>query len=154
MERGITVEEVRAAVQLTKSRGIGTGMFLMWGYVGEELDDIEATIEHVKRSGPDIYLTTVVYPIKGTPYFREVEPLLVGTKPWEQGSTRDFLIRGRHSRSFHKRVNDLLKAEVELERLTNNNSLPPPDPSRVMELQFRIARAREEVHSSQAEVEA
>jgi radical SAM superfamily enzyme YgiQ (UPF0313 family) len=153
MERGITLEQVRGAVTLAKSRGIRTGMFLMWGYVGEELDDIKATIEHVKRADPDVYLTTVVYPIRGTPYFREVEPQLVNTKPWERGPTRDFVIRGRHSRSFYQCVNELLKAEVELEHLINNGQ-PAPDPSSVAELKLKISRARAEVRESHAEVEA
>jgi anaerobic magnesium-protoporphyrin IX monomethyl ester cyclase len=153
MERGITLEQVRSAVTLAKSRGIRTGMFLMWGYVGEELDDIEATIEHVKRTDPDVYLTTVVYPIKGTPYFREVEQQLASTKPWERGSTRDFVIRGRHSRSFYQRVNELLKAEVDLGRLTGN-SQRAPDPASVSELKLKIARARDGVHGLHAEVEA
>ena len=50
MERGVQVEQVQKAVELCRSRGIQSGMFLMWGYEGEELQDIEATIEHVKRS--------------------------------------------------------------------------------------------------------
>ena len=72
MERGVTVEQVQTAVATCKTRGIQTGMFLMWGYEGEELQDIEATIEHVKRSDPDIFFTTVAYPIKGTPYYKRV----------------------------------------------------------------------------------
>ncbi len=48
-------------------------MFLMWGYEGEELEDIEATVEHVKADAiPDIFFTTVSYPIKGTGYFDKV----------------------------------------------------------------------------------
>ncbi len=153
MKRGVTVEQVRTAVALAKSRGIGTGMFLMWGYVGEDLDDIEATIEHVKRTDPDVFLTTVVYPIKGTPYFREVVPQLVSPKPWAQASTRDFLVRGRHSRSFYQRATELLKGEVELSRLVKN-AQHAPDPSRVSELQVRIARDRAGLRQSLGEVEA
>ena len=69
MRRGVTVQQVQNAVGLCKSRGIQTGMFLMWGYEGEEWDDIQATIQHVKVSNPDIFLTTVAYPIRGTSYF-------------------------------------------------------------------------------------
>ena len=47
-------------------------MFLMWGYEGEELEDIAATVEHVKQSNPDVFFTTVSYPIKGTGYFDKV----------------------------------------------------------------------------------
>ena len=69
MQRGVTVEQVRSAVRLAQKYGIKVGMFLMWGYEGEELEDIAATVEHVKLTNPDIFFTTVSYPIKGTPYF-------------------------------------------------------------------------------------
>src|SRR5262249_11681621 len=69
MERGVTVEQVRRAVKLARKHGIRVGMFLMWGYEGEQMEDIAATVEHVKESDPDIFFTTVSYPIKGTPYF-------------------------------------------------------------------------------------
>ncbi len=153
MQRDVTVEQVRTAIALAKSKGIQTGMFLMWGYIGEELDDIEATIEHVKKTAPDVFLTTVVYPIKGTPYFEEVASRLVSTRPWAQGSTRDFLIRDRHSRPFYQRATELLRHEVELSRLLNEEQYIP-DPSRVSELELKITRAREGLYEASAEVEA
>ena len=58
------------AVEICRSRGIQSGMFLMWGYEGEELSDIEATIDHVKRVQSGVFFTTVAYPIKGTPYYQ------------------------------------------------------------------------------------
>jgi anaerobic magnesium-protoporphyrin IX monomethyl ester cyclase len=72
MQRGVTVEQVRCAVKLAKDHGIEVGMFLMWGYEGEEIEDIAATVEHVKLTNPDVFFTTVSYPIKGTPYFDKV----------------------------------------------------------------------------------
>ncbi len=83
MERGVTVEQVQTAVALCRSAGIQTGMFLMWGYEGEELSDIEATVEHVKKTDPDIFFTTVAYPIKGTPYFSEVAERVESSKAVE-----------------------------------------------------------------------
>ena len=80
MRRGVTVQQVQSAVGLCKSRGIQTGMFLMWGYEGEEWDDIQATIQHVKVSNPDIFLTTVAYPIRGTSYFEAVKNRVVSPK--------------------------------------------------------------------------
>ncbi len=153
MERGVTVEEVRTAVGLCKSRGIETGMFLMWGYEGEDLEDIEATIEHVKRSDPNIFLTTVAYPIKGTPYFDEVSSRVVSLKAWAEGSDRDFGIRGRHSRSFYKYADQLLRYEVDLARLLKEGR-EITDLSLAGELQAKIAQAREGLRGSYAEVEA
>src|SRR5215467_6409129 len=97
MERGVTVEQVHSAVDLCKARGIQTGMFLMWGYEGEELEDIEATIDHVKRTDPDIFFTTVAYPIKGTPYFSDVKDRVENGNPWRFSSDREFKIRGRRT---------------------------------------------------------
>ena len=79
MERGVTVVQVRNAVALCKQAGIQTGMFLMWGYDGEEISVVEATIDHVKQCRPDIFFTTVSYPIKGTPYFNKVADRLVNS---------------------------------------------------------------------------
>ena len=125
MERGVTVEQVRNAVALCRSHGIQTGMFLMWGYEGEELSDIEATVEHVKRTDPDIFFTTVAYPIKGTPYFSEVADRVENLKPWNVGSDREVRIHGRHSRQFYSHADKLLRNEVELERLSKTSASDP-----------------------------
>ena len=112
MQRGVTVEQVQDAVSLCKQRGIETGMFLMWGYDGEEVADIEATIAHVKRCRPDVFFTTVSYPIKGTPYFDKVAARLVSIKGWAESTDRDFQIAGRHSRGFYQHADELLREEM------------------------------------------
>jgi anaerobic magnesium-protoporphyrin IX monomethyl ester cyclase len=112
MERGVKVEQVRQAVSQCKQHGIQTGMFLMWGYEGEEIGDIEATVEHVKQCRPDIFFTTVSYPIKGTPYFERVASKLVNVLPWQDSTDRDFAVRGRHSRRFYQYADELLKSEM------------------------------------------
>jgi len=112
MQRGVTVEQVRTAVRLCKNNGIETGMFLMWGYEGEEIEDIEATIDHVKQCRPDVCFTTVSYPIKGTPYYDRVAPRLVNLANWERSTDRDLRIAGRHSRRFYQYADDLLRSET------------------------------------------
>src|SRR5262249_10626340 len=92
MERGVTVEQVREARAMCRASGGQTGMFLMFGYEGEQLADIEATVEHVKACLPDVFLTTVSYPIKGTPYYEKVARKLVSIENWNQSTDRDFKI--------------------------------------------------------------
>jgi hypothetical protein len=122
----------------------------MWGYEGEELSDIEATVEHVKKTDPDIFFTTVAYPIKGTPYFVEVENRVENFKEWNVGSDREVGIRGRHSRQFYSHADKLLRNTVELERLTKK---AVTNPSAVTELQAKIAEARANMNATAAEVE-
>lgn len=135
MQRGVTVAQVRSAVALLKQHGVQTGMFLMWGYEGEQLEDIEATVEHVKQCRPDVFFTTVSYPIKGTPYFQQVESKLVHIRGWNGGTDRDFQIRGRHSRRFYGNADELLRSETASER----------DPARIGAARQALWDAREEV---------
>jgi anaerobic magnesium-protoporphyrin IX monomethyl ester cyclase len=112
MQRGVRVGQVRDAVAALREQGIETGMFLMWGYEGEDLADIEATVEHVKACRPDVFLTTVSYPIKGTPYYDEVTPRLVRIGEWSASTDRDVQLEGRHSRRYYHFADGLLKSEM------------------------------------------
>jgi radical SAM superfamily enzyme YgiQ (UPF0313 family) len=150
MERGVTVEQVQTAVALCKSHRIQTGMFLMWGYEGEELQDVEATIEHVKKTDPDIFFTTVAYPIKGTPYFSEVAGHVESLKPWSVGSDRELRIRGRRSRQFYGFADQLLRTEVELERLRRRSDFGGPAAAT---LQSKIADTRAGLNATASELE-
>ncbi len=150
MERGVTVEQVQSAVATCKTRGIQSGMFLMWGYDGEELQDIEATIEHVKRSDPDIFFTTIAYPIKGTPYYQRVADSLVQLKPWGETSDREITLRGRRPARFYEFADRLLRDEVQLARLQRGVA----QDSAELELRMRIQVAREGLYSSVQAVEA
>jgi radical SAM superfamily enzyme YgiQ (UPF0313 family) len=150
MERGVTVAQVQSAVDLCKSRGIQTGMFLMWGYDGEEMDDIEATIEHVKRTDPDVFFTTVAYPIKGTPYYAGNANSLVQLKPWRQSSDRELLLRGRHSPEFYGFADRLLQNEVQLARLQRAGI----DEAAQQGLRQQVTALRECLYSTSSEVKA
>jgi anaerobic magnesium-protoporphyrin IX monomethyl ester cyclase len=148
MQRGVTIESVQKATKLCRDYGIKTGMFLMWGYEGEELDDIEATIEHVRASKPDVFLTTVSYPIKGTPYFKRVEEQgrIRATKPWAESSDRELEIVGRRSGEFYQIANQLLKHEVELALMTAQ--MDPTQQLQADSLRTQIANERMSMHSS------
>jgi radical SAM superfamily enzyme YgiQ (UPF0313 family) len=113
MQRGVQVEQVHKAVDMLKTRGIATGMFLMWGYEGEQMDDIEATVAHVKHCQPDVFLTTVAYPLKGTGYYSDVADKLVSIGEWARTTDRDLRVAGRHSRRYYGFADDLLRASTE-----------------------------------------
>jgi len=151
MERGVTVEQVQAAVAACKLRGIQTGMFLMWGYEGEELTDIEATIQHVKKTNPDVFFTTVAYPIQGTPYFSEVADRVESPSDWRNSSDREFKIRGRHSRRYYGLADRLLRTEVELERMRQSGNA---DALAITTMQVSIAEFRADLKACASEVEA
>jgi len=122
MARGVTVEQVQRATQAAQRHGIQVGMFLMWGYEGEAVEDIAATIEHVKRCNPDIFFTTVAYPIGNTPYYRDVADRALLPKDWAEATDRDYVIRGRHSRTYYRYADQWLRHEVAAFRLAPADS--------------------------------
>jgi hypothetical protein len=122
----------------------------MWGYEGEDLGDVEATIQHVKKTDPDIFFTTVAYPIKGTPYFSQVAARVENAKPWSVGSDRETRVLGRHSRRFYGFADQLLRTEVELERLRKNSNFQD---ATAVDLQSKIVGFRADLYAAAPEVE-
>jgi radical SAM superfamily enzyme YgiQ (UPF0313 family) len=151
MDRGVKIEQVHQAVAMSRERGIESGMFLMWGYEGEEMEDIEATIRHVSTSQPDIFFTTVSYPIKGTPYYKKMADRLVQLEPWGTSSDRNLKIKGRHSQRFYSYADKLLKDEVQLARLSGT---PAANSEHATSLRQSIQLSRAGLLSSVSEVEA
>ncbi len=139
MRRGVSVEQVRRAVKLAQKHGIRVGMFLMWGYEGEEIEDIAATVEHVKQSNPEVFFTTVSYPIKGTPYFDAVEGKVQLPLAWAKATDRDYFIGGRGDKNYYRLADVWLRSEVEASRLVDT------DPQRAAGLMETAKRARDEM---------
>jgi radical SAM superfamily enzyme YgiQ (UPF0313 family) len=133
MQRGVKVEEVQLASRLAKQHGIEVGMFLMWGYDGEEYTDIEATIEHVKETDPDIFFTTVAYPIKNTGFYEKVKKKLVFSSEWNSGSDRDHKIMGRHSKQYYSYADQWLFNSVDAHRLRDTDPVASAEKAAVAE---------------------
>ena len=124
MLRKVQVEDVQAKTRLLQQYGIQAGMFIMLGYDGEAMEDIEATVEHLKKSNPDVFLTTVAYPIKGTKYFARVEADVLADRAWDARSDRDLTVAGRYSRRFYSFATRWMVSEVALNRARLNGGVP------------------------------
>lgn len=116
MDRRVTLEQVSRATRLLQAQGIQVGMFIMLGYPGEEESDLRATVDHLKRTRPDVFLTTVAYPIKGTPYHDTVAAHLREPGAWEQWSDRDLVPRGRPTRLYYRFARQWMEGEVARDR--------------------------------------
>jgi anaerobic magnesium-protoporphyrin IX monomethyl ester cyclase len=111
MKRKVSVEQVRDAAARLRRHGIEVGMFIMLGYDGERINDLQATVDHLKHTAPDVFLTTVSYPIKGTPYYDQVADRLA-PQAWNEASDRDLVVRGRPVRTYFDFARRWMTAEV------------------------------------------
>ena len=132
MKRRTNAERVRDMVHLLQKYGIEVGMFIMLGYDGEERADLEATVEHLKEAGPDTFLTTVAYPIKGTPYYTAVADRVV---------SRERLGDGLRSR-LHRRGPPLAALLPVRDALDGQRGRAPPPARTVQAAATRAWRAR------------
>ncbi len=126
MRRRTNVERVREMTRLLQKNVIQAGMFIMLGYDGETRDDLEATAEHLKKSNPDVFLTTIAYPIKGTEYYEGLDSRVVHEKPWAEETDRGLRTAGSHSRRYYDFANRWLVNEVALHRQLNNGRTSAP----------------------------
>ena len=117
MKRKTDAERVIEMVHGLQRRGIQAGMFIMLGYDDERLEDLEETVRVLKRAAPDVFLTTVSYPIKNTPYYEQVKDRIVARKRWAEGSDRDFDVIGRHSARYYDHTTRWMVNSVAASRL-------------------------------------
>jgi anaerobic magnesium-protoporphyrin IX monomethyl ester cyclase len=148
MQRGVKVEQVEWASKMAKRFGIELGMFLMWGYEGETIEDMQATIDLVKKCDPEQFLTTVSYPIMNTGYFRRIADRVILNKSWDDSTDRDYAIRNRHSRAYYQHADRWLRKEVAAHRASS------ADQAAAAALNSEAQAAKEAMLATAHEVEA
>ncbi len=132
MKRLTEVSDVQLKSAMLKARGIEVGMFIMLGFEGETESDLAATVEHLKICDPDIFLTTVAYPITGTEYHTQVADQIYATEAWEDRTDRDLRVAGRRSAKYYHWATRWMVNEVKLHQLRKARGTSP----------FRLARHR------------
>jgi radical SAM superfamily enzyme YgiQ (UPF0313 family) len=121
MSRGVTIQQVENSVNLCKELGIQVGMFFMFGYPGETIEDINESIEFVSTLQPDQYFTSVAYPLRGTALFDETKEELIIDKKWIDLIQNEIEIKNR----FTKPLYDFVAKKMASEYRKKNLSVSP-----------------------------
>ena len=101
MDRRVKAGQVREMIMRAREMGIRTGTFIMLGYPGEDEDDIEETISHLVAAGPDQFTINTAYPIRGTRFYEEVEPVMEQGRDWKTTPDRDLKFRRKYSDRYY-----------------------------------------------------
>lgn len=127
MEKGITVSQISAARRLLKKHGIHASFFLQFGYRGELLEDIHATIAMVKDLMPDNIGISVSYPLPGTSFYETVKSDMGEKKNWTDSDDLAMMYRGTYSpryyRLLHRYVHKIFRSRQGLSFLKDVLSL-------------------------------
>jgi len=104
MDKGTTVEQIHSATKLLKSKGIKTAFFLQFGYLGEQKEDIQKTIDMVLELLPDDIGISVSYPLPGTVFYENVKDELKTKANWTDSDDLDVMFRSTYSPQFYKKL--------------------------------------------------
>ncbi len=112
MDKGTSLEDVRAGTRRLKAHGIRACWFIQLGYPGEEWCDILRTRDLIRDEAPDDIGVSVAYPLPGTPFYDRVRMGLRGKANWSDSDDLAMMFRGTYSTDFYREVRDLLHQEV------------------------------------------
>jgi anaerobic magnesium-protoporphyrin IX monomethyl ester cyclase len=116
MNKGTKVADLIAARDRFGRHGIRVGFFVQLGYLGERLEDIEATRALITRAAPDDIGVSVSYPLPGTKFYEQVKTQLGHKTHWEESDDLAMMFRGAYDSEFYRRVRDLLHEQVVLQQ--------------------------------------
>jgi radical SAM superfamily enzyme YgiQ (UPF0313 family) len=119
MDKGITVEQTRAAVARLRRHGVRVGLFLQFGYTGEHWDEVQATRRLVRDLLPDDIGISVSYPLPGTRYHATMVAKLGEKRNWSESNDLDPLVDGRFSKDFYRTLSRVVHAELRVARGAN-----------------------------------
>lgn len=88
MNRGTKLAQIERTAEALRREGVRQFWFLMLGYPGETLEDIEATLQLFRRFSPEEYSVSIAVPVPGTRFFSQVKERLRGgraARPKEGG---------------------------------------------------------------------
>jgi anaerobic magnesium-protoporphyrin IX monomethyl ester cyclase len=102
MEKGVTVAQIEAGVRRLRASGIGSGLFIQFGYPGEEAGDIEETLSLIDRLQPDDIGISVSYPLPGTPFHARVRAQIETKSHWRDSSDLAMLFHSPHSTRYYR----------------------------------------------------
>lgn len=102
MDKGTTVEQIIEARNLLKQYGIKTAFFIQFGYLGEEFEDINKTIELIKHTMPEDIGISISYPLPGTLFHEKVKNQLNKKSNWTDSDDLDLMFENNYSKHFYK----------------------------------------------------
>jgi anaerobic magnesium-protoporphyrin IX monomethyl ester cyclase len=113
MDKGIRVEQIFQARENLGNHGVRAGFFLQFGYPGETWEDIQMTVDMVRRAQPDAIGVSVSYPLPGTRFYDLVKLQLGAKKNWDDSDDLTVMFEGRFGSQFYLALRDALHGEVD-----------------------------------------
>lgn len=124
MDKGTTVSQIEIATSLLKAKKVKVGFFIQYGYLGEEMEDIQATLEMVRKLLPDSLGISVSYPLPGTSFYEKVKSDLGTKSNWKDSDDLDMMFRNTYSKAFYRELHTYTHRMIAFEKGLKNITKP------------------------------
>lgn len=109
MTKGSQVAQIYRAAELCRNAGIESYFYMMVGYPGETWEDLKLSVKMLRETHPDVFSTTIAYPLPGTAFYETVKSQLPERArhmpDWDYTAENKLLYgRGAYSTFFYRRV--------------------------------------------------
>lgn len=109
MNKGTRVPQIHRVAQVCRDLDIETYFYMMVGYPGEELEDLQLSVKLLRESRPDVFSTTIAYPLPGTEFHEQVRDRMMfegeQMPDWVHTAENRLLFqRGRYNTLFYRWV--------------------------------------------------
>lgn len=120
MDKGTKVEQIYEATRLLKKNKIRPAFFLQFGYLSEEKEDIEKTINMVLDLMPEEIGISVSYPLPGTKFYDKVKEQLKEKTNWKDSDELALMYKGTFSPSYYKKLHRYVHKVYRRKQSLNN----------------------------------
>jgi len=122
MNKGIKVDQIRRVAEICRDLEIESYFYMMVGYPGEEWEDLKLSVKLLREIRPDVFSTTIAYPLPGTEFYEQVRDRLTfggeQMPDWIHTAENRLLFeRGRYNTLFYRWVIRWFRAEWKDARL-------------------------------------
>ena len=124
MTKGTTIEQVRTAARVTQEVGMQAGFFILLGYPDESTSDLRKTIDLLKETKPDVFGTSVAFPMKGTEFYRRVEDRIIPNENWSARNQNKLLFKSKFPRLYYWFAVRWLVKEVHVAKMWRSKKRP------------------------------
>jgi anaerobic magnesium-protoporphyrin IX monomethyl ester cyclase len=104
MDKGTKLEEIYEATHLLQQKKIRVALFLQFGYLTENQEDIQKTIAMVKKILPDNIGISVSYPLPGTKFYDKVKDDMKLKANWTDSDDFEMMFQGTYNSLYYKKL--------------------------------------------------
>ena len=143
MNKGIKVEDIYRAAGLLRQHGIERAFFMMLGYPGELMEDVDKSLAMLQDLKPEYTGFSVAYPLRGTVFYEEVKDLISVEQQWLESNENRPLHTNAYSAAFYQQTVHLANKRLQLSRARGRDRLLQAAKVAALEAQHRWLRQRE-----------